>query len=95
MAFHNTNYTMIPITTGTYTAGMLGDGITASTVHEIFCLTPGSITINALGGGSATFVLTAGQNVKVLVGSCTVVSGTYVGFKTKFDSSGVGRIQFS
>lgn len=95
MAFHNTNYTMVPLSAGSYTAGQLGDGITASTVHEIYCLTNGSITINALGGGSATFAMTAGQSVKVLVGSCTVASGTYVGFKTKFDSSGIGRIQFS
>ena len=88
MAFHNTNYTIIPLTSGTYTTGDLGNGITASTVHEVFCTSSGSITITALGGGTATFALTAGQSVKVLVGSCTIVSGTYVGFKTKFDASG-------
>lgn len=95
MAFHNTNYSMISLPVGTYTAGDLGNGLTASTVHEIFCLTAGSITVNALGGGTATFALTAGQNVKVLVGSCTVASGSFVGFKTKFDASGIGRIQYS
>jgi len=93
MAFHNTNYTIIPLTSGTYTTGDLGNGITASTVHEVFCTSSGSITITALGGGTATFALTAGQSVKVLVGSCTIVSGTYVGFKTKFDASGFGRPQ--
>lgn len=93
MVFHNTNYTIIPLTSGTYTTGDLGNGITAYTVHEVICTSSGSITITALGGGTATFALTAGQSVKVLVGSCTIVSGTYVGFKTKFDASGFGRPQ--
>ena len=93
MAFHNTNYTMVPLPVGTYTTGMLGNGITASTVHEVFCTSAGSITITAMGGGTATFALTAGQSVKVLVGSCTVASGAFVGFKTKFDASGFGRPQ--
>ena len=84
MASHNVNYQIIPITSGTYTTGQLGNGITASTVHEIFCLTAGSITITAMGGGTATFPLTAGQSVKVLVASCTVVSGTYAAFRAKF-----------
>ncbi len=84
MASHNVNYQIIPITSGTYTTGQLGDGLTASTVHEIFCLSPGSIIITAIGGGTATFPLTAGQSVKVLVASCTVSSGTYVGFRAKF-----------
>lgn len=94
MAFHNTNYEIISLTGGTYNTGQLGDGLTASTVHEIFCLTSGSITVNALGGGSATFVLTAGQSVKVLIASCTIVSGTYAGFKTKFQYGGIAPIQW-
>lgn len=89
MAFHNTNYTMVPITTGTYTAGVLGNNITGSCVHEVYCLTPGSITITAMGGGQVTVVMTAGQNIKVMVGQATVVSGTYVGFKAAFQNPGI------
>jgi len=95
MAFHNVNYTMVPLTGGTYTLGDLGNSITASTVHEVYCISAGTISITAFGGGTATLPMTSGQSIKVMLGSCTVVSGAYVGFKTKFDSSGIGRIQFS
>jgi len=84
MATHNANYQIINLTTGTYTTGQLGDGITASTVHEIYCLTPGSIIVTAIGGGKATIPMTAGQSINVLVSSVTVSSGTYIGFKAKF-----------
>jgi len=94
MAFHNINFQMVPITSGTYTTGDLGNNITGSTVHEIYCLTSGSITISAFGGGTVTVPMTAGQSIKVMVGSCTVVSGTYVGFKTQFATSGFGNIQW-
>lgn len=93
MAFNNnTNYKIIPITSGTYTGNDLGNGVTGSCVCQIQCLTAGSITITALGGGMATFALTAGQTVDVLVGTCTVVSGTYVGFKPMFQNPGIGNI---
>ncbi len=94
MAFHNTNFRMIPLTGGTYSPGDLGDGITGSTVHEVYCLTPGTISINAFGGGAASFIMTAGQSVKVLVASCTIVSGTYVGFKTQWSNPGISNIQW-
>lgn len=95
MAFHNTNFTMVPLVVGTYTTGQLGNNITASTVHEIYCVTSGSITINAFGGGTATLAMTAGQNIKVMVGSCTVVSGSFLGFKTQFSASGGSPIQWN
>lgn len=94
MAFHNTNYQIVNLTGGTYTVGQLGNGLTAATVHEVYCLTPGSITITALGGGTATFPMTAGQSVKVLASNIVVSSGTYVGFKAKFQASGIGNIQW-
>lgn len=95
MAFHNANFQMVPLTTGgTYNAGQIGNNITASTIHEIYCLSAGTITINALGGGSATFPMSAGQSVKVLVGSLTVVSGGFVGFKTQWSIPGVSNIQY-
>lgn len=94
MAFHNTNFTMVPLTGGTYTLGQLGNNITASTVHEVYCISAGTISITAFGGGSATFPMTSGQSVKVMVGSCTVSSGAFVGFKTSFYSSGIAPIQW-
>jgi hypothetical protein len=94
MAFNNVNYSMIPLTSGTYTGNDLGNGITGSCVCQIQCLTAGSITVSALGGGIATFTLTAGQTIDVMVGACTVVSGTYVGFKPAFSNKGMGAISW-
>lgn len=87
MAFHDTNYKIIPLTGGTYTTGELGNGITGSCVHEIYCISAGTISVTALGGGNVTLPMTAGQSFKVLVGSCTITSGMYAGFKAKFNNS--------
>ena len=95
MAFHNVNFQMVPITSGTtYTTGNLGNNITGATVHEIYCLTSGSISITAFGGGTVTVPMTAGQSIKVMVGTCTVISGTYVGFKAQFNQTGMAPIQW-
>lgn len=84
MAFHNINYKSKLLSPGTYTTGDLGNGLTASTVHEVFCLTSGDITITPLGGGDRfTWSATAGQSMKVVVGNCTVAGGAeFVGFKS-------------
>lgn len=94
MAFHNANFKIVNLPVGTYTAGDLGNNVTASTVHEVYCVSAGSIIINALGGGTATFPMTAGQSVKVLVGSCTVSSGIFVGFKAQWSVPGMGPTQW-
>ncbi len=94
MAFHNVNYQMIPLTAGTYSTGFLGNGLTASTVHEIYCVSAGTISVTALGGGSATLGMVANESIKVLVAGCTVTSGTFLAFKTKFDASGFSNIQW-
>lgn len=87
MAFHNTNYEAVPLTTGTYNTGDLGNGLTASTVHEVFCTSSGTVTITAMGGGQFTWAATAGQSVKVVAGQIIVASGTFVGFRAKTDKS--------
>ncbi len=84
MAFHNANYKMIPLTGGTYTVNTLGNGITASTVHEVYCISAGTISISAIGGGVIVMPMTAGQSISVLVEQCTVTSGSYIGFAAKF-----------
>ena len=84
MAFHNTNWQAVPMTTGTYTLNDLGNGLTASTVHEIFCTTGGAITIRAFGGGEFSWTATAGQSIKVVPGNVVVGGGTFVGFRAHF-----------
>ncbi len=60
---------------------------TGTTIHQIYCLTPGSVTITAVGGGTFTWAATANASIDVMVGSATVSSGTFVGFKSKFFSN--------
>lgn len=83
MATFNTNYQAIDLPVGTYTAAQLGDGLSASTVHELYCLVTGSITITALGGGQFVWPATSGQSMNVIVGQCIVTSGEFVGFKSQ------------
>jgi len=90
---NNVNSTIIPISSGTlYTGNALGNGLTGTCVNQIQCLTAGSIIINAYGGGTATFALTAGQTVDVLVGSCSAITGTYAALKPMFQNPGIGAI---
>lgn len=90
MAFHNTNWEAVPMTTGTYTMADLGNGYSASTVHEIFCTAAGTITISAIGGGTFTWAATGGQSVKVMTAQAVVASGTFVGFRA-FLSQNTGQ----
>lgn len=83
MAFHNANFASVPLSAGTYDISVMGDNVSASTVHQIFCLTDGSITISALGGGTFTWAAAkSGNKIDVLTAGCTVNSGTFVGFRT-------------
>lgn len=84
MAFHNTNWTAVPLSAGTYTLNDLGNGLTGSTVHQVFCTTPGSVTITAMGGGEFTWAATAGQKVDVVASKIVVANGSFVGFKTSY-----------
>jgi hypothetical protein len=84
MAFHNTNWASLPMTAGTYTVGDLGDGLTASTVHSVFCLSDGIINISAMGGGNFTWDAKSGNKIDVVCARIVVSSGSFVGFKTAF-----------
>ena len=66
----------------------MGDNLTASTVHQIYCVTNGSVTISASGGGQATVPMTSGQSINCMLREVTVISGTYIGFRSKLDSRG-------
>jgi len=84
MAFHNTNWQAVPMPAGTYTLNELGNGLTASTVHEIFCTVGGAVTISAMGGGTFAWTATAGQSIKVVASKVIVGGGEFVGFRTSF-----------
>ena len=86
MALYNQNYeAKLLTTTGSpYTIGDLGNGITASTIHQIFCLSSGTINISVFGGGNFNWSATTSQSLDVLIGNCNVISGEFVGFKSHF-----------
>ena len=79
------NYHTIFLDTGKGTLGIaeLGNGVTASTVHQVFCLTAGSIDVVPFLGDSFTWAATGGQYLDVVAKSLTVTSGTFVAFKAK------------
>ena len=89
MATYNTNYQAINLTAGSYTIGNLGNGLTASTIHQVFCVSAGTITMTALGGGTFTWGAAAGQSIDIMLGNCIVSSGLFVGFKTHFSGKQV------
>lgn len=93
MAFHNTNWTALPMPAGTYTLAEFGDGLTGSTVHQIFCTTSGTAIISAMGGGTFTWAATAGQKIDVVCGRVVVSSGVFVGFKTSFQPNYVQSLR--
>lgn len=88
MATFNANYDIVNLTSGTYGVSTLGDGLTATTVHQIYCITSGSLTLTARGGGKATISMTSGQTIDCMVKEVIVSSGTYIGFRSKLDSRG-------
>lgn len=81
MAFHNANYAIVPFSSGVNGVDVCGDGITASTIHQVYCTTGGAVEITALGGGDMTVTLAAGQSVNVLCNTVVVNSGAFVGFR--------------
>lgn len=92
---NNANSIIIPISAGVFYSGNdLGNNLTGSCVNQIQCLTAGSIIINAFGSGTATFPLTAGQTVDILIGSCSAITGTYAAFKTLKPTPGMSNISW-
>jgi len=84
MGLESKNYEALNLSSGTYTEAELGNGITGNSVHQIFCLTTGNITITAMGGGTFTWTPTAANtSIDVVPSKLVVNSGTYVAFKTK------------
>ena len=83
MALYNQNYEAKVLTTGyTYTLGDLGNGLTSTTIHQVFCLSDGIINMTAFGGGNFTWSAATSESIDILLGNCTVISGQFVGFKS-------------
>ncbi len=85
MALYNQNFEakLLTVTGSPYDINEMGDNVSASTIHQIFCLSPGEITITALGGGVFTWSAATSEYVDVLATSCNVISGEFVGFRSQ------------
>lgn len=97
MAIFRNNYQAIKLSAGqTYTTADLGNGITASTVNHLFCISGGTITFTPLGGTSTfTWGATSGQYMDIILGSCSVASGEFAAFKSPSNSNGNQRVFYS
>jgi hypothetical protein len=82
MGLQAKNYTALSLS-GTMTTNILGDGVSANTVHQIYCLSAGSISITAMGGGTFTWTPTANNYLDIVPSSITVNSGAFIGFIAK------------
>jgi len=61
---------------------------TATTVHQLFCLTTGTVTIYPMNGPSFNWVPTVNStSIDCLISAVTVSSGTFVAFKSKYDTN--------
>jgi hypothetical protein len=85
------NYQAINLSSGTYTLGVLGDGMSAASVNRIYCVTTGTLTITAMGGGTFTTAsMSPKDELYVIPRTIVVNSGTFVAFRPK--RSGFGNI---
>jgi hypothetical protein len=89
MASYNTNYELISLPVGSYALDYLGNGFTASTVHQIYCASAGTITITGMGGGTTTLPMTSGQSLSIIPRAVTVSSGGFIGFRAKLEGNSI------
>jgi len=78
MAFHNINQEIVTLIAGVNEFPSSG----GTFVHQVYCIAPGTVIVNAVGGGQATFILTANEKVDIVTRRVEVSSGTFIGFKT-------------
>jgi len=93
MGLQSKNFEAISLS-GTMTTFQLGNGITANTVHQIYCLSTGTITINPMGGGNFIWSGTTNSYIDVVPATLTVNSGTFIGFRAKNQGISYTTTQF-
>lgn len=83
MGLESKNYEAVILTAGTYNSSVLGNGITANTVHQLYCLSTGVAYITAMGGGSFNWSATTNTYIDIVPSNLVISGGTFAGFKTK------------
>ena len=83
MATISSNYKVVALS-GTMDQGVLGDGMSASTIHRIYCTGAGNITIFPFEGPSFIWTTAAANEfIDVVVKKIIVNAGTFIGFAAK------------
>ncbi len=78
------NYEVVSLTgTQTFPTGKETGIITATSIHQVFCLGAGTIIITPEKGPAFSWAATAGQSIDVVTKGTTVSSGTFIGFRSK------------
>jgi hypothetical protein len=90
MGLQSKNFEALYLTAATYTSATLGDGITANTVHQLYCISAGTVTISCMGGGVFTWAGTVNAQIEVVPKQLVVNSGEFVAFRTKGQERGYG-----
>lgn len=80
------NYVLVPLSSGANEFPVTGG---TNSMHQVYCIADGSVTITAEGGGQATFALTANEKVDIVTRSINVVGGTFVAFRAMNNSQSI------
>lgn len=79
------NYEAVALSgTQTHSTGKETGLISASTIHEVFCISAGTITITPVKGPSFAWPATGGQSMRVMVWRTVVNSGGFIAFRSKY-----------
>jgi hypothetical protein len=81
------NYESIALS-GTMGLGELGNGVTANTVHRIYCLAAGTLTVTPMKGDGFTWTATVHEFLDIVAKTVVISSGTFIGFRAKFTPNG-------
>lgn len=81
------NYEVISLSgTQTHSTGRETGSITATTVHQIYCLAAGTIIITPAKGPNFSWAATTNSSIDVLTKATTVSSGTFIAFRSKLQT---------
>lgn len=81
------NYEVVSLSgTQTHFTGRETGNITATTIHQIYCLSAGNIIITPLKGATFTWAATTNASIDVLTKSTTVSSGSFIAFRSKLQT---------
>lgn len=86
------NYEVVALSgTQSHVTGRETNFITATTIHQIYCLGAGTIIITPMKGPSFSWAATTNISLDVMVKATTVSSGTFIAFRSKLQG-GQGRM---